>query len=195
MLNNTPTPIHLPNLWTGNLRHLQAGCKDLRRRKCINQANCEWKDGKCSRKALGCRRISNEGKCNANRNCEWRDTKCRRKSIDPDDGSDPDPEEIPDNVADEILERLEDYGSVAPSGSGGSSRLSNICLCKNKHDPLVSATITAISSSYLYGGNYCYKFQLALPMIKNWNHCVCKGLPLFTTFAFPEGGENCECFN
>jgi hypothetical protein len=192
----TNTHIHLPNLWTGNTRELQlrTGCKKiLHQGQCRKQANCQWKDGKCRRKAVRCRRITKKRICNANRNCEWSDAKCRTISIPPETtGGDPDPEEIPDSVVDEIRQRLEDYSASASGGGGGG--LLNLCLCQNTHVPLVSKTVTAIND-WKYGGNKCLRFTLATG-IGIRDHCVCKDPPTIVSPAyFPEGGEYCECFN
>jgi hypothetical protein len=189
-LTNT---IHLPNLWKDDTRDLQlrAGCKKfLLRGQCRKQANCEWKDGKCSRKATAvrCRGITEKRICNANRNCEWRDAKCRTISIPETTGgagSNNIPT-VPDSVVDEIRQRLEDY------------RLLNLCVCQNTHVPLVSKTVTAISD-YLYGGsNKCLQFNLATGTFGLFrNHCVCKDPPTIVSpaYGYPEGGEYCKCFN
>ena len=197
----TNTPIHLPNLWKDDTRDLQlrAGCKDLRRRKCIRQANCEWEDGKCSRKAVGCRRISNEGKCTANRNCEWRDAKCRRIVTTitevPGEGEDGGTAlYLPKAAEDAIISKL----------SGG---VPDLCFCKDTHEPCVSDTVTAIND-WLHGGsNKCYQFKIGSFASFNylawseWDHCVCKNFHgdildfLATTITgYPEGGETCKGF-
>ena len=218
MLTNTPTPIHLPNLWAGNTRDLQlrAGCrKFLRMRQCNKQANCEWKDGKCNRKAVRCRRITNELKCNANRNCEWLDARCRTISIPPvtteaegEGGSTTIGDfQIPKSVKDTIRSSLE------------VRDVENLCFCENTHVPLVSKTVTAIGN-FLHGGNNCLtgiKLQTgggSCPtcdpphidvLFEVWNHCVCQNshssilIHIISAFlsllGLDEGGENCRCFN
>jgi hypothetical protein len=189
----TNTPIHLPNLWKDDTRDLQlrAGCKKfLLRGQCRKQANCEWKDGKCSRKALGCRGISNKGKCNANRNCEWRDAKCRRKSIEPGTGSDP-----PTTISDSTIP--DSYKKVIESRLK-KRVIDDGCFCLFSHAPCVAATVNAIGD-FLYGGRVCLCYTLNLFSgvldVDYANHAVCEDDLPNPIPASWNGGENCEWFN